>query len=112
MGGKSLGAGRPVVKIMFGQFIIGRPLARAFGIVILTAALAAPQISAAWESNGLSVGHFEELQEFRYLSSEGRQMTSATAAVTFNALGRAFDLQLESNERLYMDSSSFCKQAG
>jgi len=70
----------------------------------ISAALATPWTSFASESTGVNVAHFEQLQDlgFNRENAVSLQVASATntSVLTFNALGRSYELQLEPNDRL------------
>ena len=74
-----------------------------------TVALAVAQISPADESRGVNVSHHETLQDFTFSQSSARGAlsvpASGTAVLNFSALGRSFELRLESNDRLLSSSA-------
>ena len=74
-----------------------------------TVALAVAQISPADESRGVNVSHHETLQDFTFSQSSARGAlsvpASGTAVLNFSALGRRFELRLESNDRLLSSSA-------
>ena len=67
---------------------------QAFRLITAIAALAMSCASLAGDLRGLTVSHYEELQDLGFSTG------SAAAVLTFTALGRTFELQLEPNERL------------
>jgi len=72
---------------------------QALRLISVSAALAISCTSLASESHGLTVAHYEELQDLGFSTG------SAPAVLTFSALGRTFKLQLESNERLLSNTA-------
>jgi len=77
---------------------------QAFKLITVIAALAMSCASLASDLRGLTVAHYEELQDLDYsiggATGTLKMSVSGPAVLTFNALGRTFKLQLESNQRL------------
>ena len=89
---------------------------QAFRLTIAIAALAASPVSLAAQVGGLVVSHHEELQDLDFAANggAGRQKLSApaSAVLKFTALGRIFELQLESNDRLFGNNAGELRSRG
>lgn len=83
---------------------------------LLLAMLGVSSSSVAAQSPGMIVSHFEQLQELKITQSAttGVQKTGLAAAsgLRFDAMGRTFDLHLESNSRLLSAASMDDLSAG
>ena len=78
-------------------------------LLAATAALAISQAQAASGPGGFSVSHHEGLQDFAFSHAGTLERPALSAAgpatMAFSALGRRFELQLESNERLLSENA-------
>ena len=89
---------------------------KAFRCAVLIAVFSIVSPAFAVDATGITVSHFEQLQNFQVeksVASGAQKMLSGLATgMRFDAMGRTFDLQLESNDRLLSVESKLALPSG